>query len=79
MIAPSFDRRCAGSQRCRSDAIVRWRERARRDLHVDSTLVDSNDAHTAAWQDVWNEFEIRRDFAGIRRLIGMGGDKLLPW
>ena len=45
---------------------------------VDGTLVDSNDAHAAAWQEVLKEFGIARDFAAIRRLIGMGGDKLLP-
>jgi 2-haloalkanoic acid dehalogenase type II len=45
---------------------------------VDGTLVDSNDAHAAAWQDVLREFHFERDFAAIRRLIGMGGDKLLP-
>ena len=45
---------------------------------VDGTLVDSNDAHAAAWHDVLTEFGIERDFAAIRRLIGMGGDKLLP-
>jgi HAD superfamily hydrolase (TIGR01509 family) len=45
---------------------------------VDGTLVDSNDAHASAWQDVLMEFDIPRDFAAIRRLIGMGGDKLLP-
>jgi len=44
---------------------------------VDGTLVDSNDAHAAAWQDVLKEFGIDRDFPAIRRLIGMGGDKLL--
>lgn len=45
---------------------------------VDGTLVDSNDAHAAAWQDVLREFHFDRDFPAIRRLIGMGGDKLLP-
>ena len=45
---------------------------------VDGTLVDSNDAHAAAWQDVLKEFGFERDFGAIRRLIGMGGDKLLP-
>jgi HAD superfamily hydrolase (TIGR01549 family) len=45
---------------------------------VDGTLVDSNDAHAAAWQDVLREFHFVRSFADIRRLIGMGGDKLLP-
>jgi HAD superfamily hydrolase (TIGR01509 family) len=45
---------------------------------VDGTLVDSNDAHAAAWQDVLREFQIPRERGEIRRLIGMGGDKLLP-
>jgi HAD superfamily hydrolase (TIGR01509 family) len=45
---------------------------------VDGTLVDSNDAHASAWQDVLREFQFPRAFADIRRLIGMGGDKLLP-
>jgi HAD superfamily hydrolase (TIGR01549 family) len=45
---------------------------------VDGTLVDSNDAHAAAWRDVFREFGIERAFGDIRRLIGMGGDKLLP-
>jgi len=45
---------------------------------VDGTLVDSNDAHAAAWQDVLREFQFAPAFADIRRLIGMGGDKLLP-
>ena len=45
---------------------------------VDGTLVNSNDAHAAAWQDVLREHDITRDFTSIRRLIGMGGDKLLP-
>ena len=47
-------------------------------LDVDGTLLDSNDAHAAAWQDVLREYDMPRDFAAIRRLIGMGGDKLLP-
>jgi len=45
---------------------------------VDGTLVDSNDAHARAWQDVLKEYGIERAFTDIRRLIGMGGDKLLP-
>ena len=45
---------------------------------VDGTLVDSNDAHAAAWQEALAEFGIARDRAAVRRLIGMGGDKLLP-
>ena len=45
---------------------------------VDGTLVDSNDAHAAAWQEALAEFGIARARAAVRRLIGMGGDKLLP-
>jgi len=45
---------------------------------VDGTLVDSNDAHAGAWQETLKDFGIVRDRAAVRRLIGMGGDKLLP-
>jgi len=45
---------------------------------VDGTLVDSNDAHAAAWAETLKEFGITRHQAEVRRLIGMGGDKLLP-
>jgi len=47
-------------------------------LDIDGTLVDSNDAHALAWIDAL--VEARRDvtFDRVRRLIGKGGDKLLP-
>jgi HAD superfamily hydrolase (TIGR01549 family) len=45
---------------------------------VDGTLVDSNDAHAAAWSDALREFDLPREPAVIRPFIGMGGDKLLP-
>jgi HAD superfamily hydrolase (TIGR01509 family) len=45
---------------------------------VDGTLVDSNDAHAWSWIDALREAGIAADFAAVRRLIGMGGDKLLP-
>jgi HAD superfamily hydrolase (TIGR01549 family) len=45
---------------------------------VDGTLVDSNDAHARAWVETLQTFGIERDVAAARRLIGMGGDKLLP-
>lgn len=47
-------------------------------LDVDGTLVDSNDAHARAWVDVLAEHGIHVPFEEVRRLIGMGGDKLLP-
>ena len=47
-------------------------------LDVDGTLVDSNDAHAAAWVKAFSEAEITVDPAQVRRSIGMGGDKLMP-
>lgn len=46
-------------------------------LDVDGTLVLSNDAHAKAWQEAFEEYGHRVEFEKIRRLIGMGGDKLL--
>ena len=45
---------------------------------VDGTLVDSNDAHARAWVETLQTFGIERELIAARRLIGMGGDKLLP-
>jgi HAD superfamily hydrolase (TIGR01509 family) len=47
-------------------------------LDVDGTLVDSNDAHAGAWVKAFGEHGIDVEFAQVRRLIGMGGDKLMP-
>jgi HAD superfamily hydrolase (TIGR01509 family) len=47
-------------------------------LDVDGTLIDSNDAHAHAWIDVAREFGHDADHGAIRRMIGMGGDKLMP-
>jgi HAD superfamily hydrolase (TIGR01509 family) len=47
-------------------------------LDVDGTLVDSNDAHARAWVEALREHGYPADYDRIRRLIGMGGDKLLP-
>jgi HAD superfamily hydrolase (TIGR01509 family) len=47
-------------------------------LDIDGTLIDSNDAHAQAWVDVGREFGHEIDFHRVRRLIGMGGDKVLP-
>jgi HAD superfamily hydrolase (TIGR01509 family) len=44
---------------------------------VDGTLVDSNDAHAAAWVDTFKAFGRPVPFDAIRSRIGMGGDKLL--
>jgi HAD superfamily hydrolase (TIGR01509 family) len=47
-------------------------------LDVDGTLVDSNRAHAYAWIDALAESGFKADFTHVVRLIGMGGDKLLP-
>lgn len=47
-------------------------------LDIDGTLIDSNDAHALAWVDVGREFGRPIDYGHVRRLIGMGGDKVLP-
>lgn len=47
-------------------------------LDVDGTLVDSNDAHALAWQEALEAEGFAASFEQIRRLIGMGSDKLLP-
>ncbi len=47
-------------------------------LDVDGTLVDSNDAHARSWFEALAEHSIRVPLEQVRRLIGKGGDKLLP-
>jgi HAD superfamily hydrolase (TIGR01509 family) len=47
-------------------------------LDIDGTLIDSNDAHADAWVAVGREFGIEIPWEKARRLIGMGGDKVLP-
>lgn len=47
-------------------------------LDIDGTLVDSNDAHAAAWAEVLSEAGFDVSFDAVRPLIGMGGDQLLP-
>jgi phosphoglycolate phosphatase-like HAD superfamily hydrolase len=45
---------------------------------VDGTLVDSNEAHAAAWVRAFKDHGITVDPIEVRRCIGMGGDKLMP-
>jgi len=47
-------------------------------LDVDGTLLDSNDAHAEAWVRALRDSGRDTAFAHARRLIGMGGDKVLP-
>src|SRR5699024_4599364 len=47
-------------------------------LEVDGTLIDSNDAHAKAWVRALKEQGIDGPFEKVRKLIGKGGDKLMP-
>lgn len=47
-------------------------------LDVDGTLIDSNDAHATAWVQALEEHGVKVSFEKVRKLIGKGGDKLLP-
>ena len=47
-------------------------------LDIDGTLVDSNDAHARARVEALAEAGYDVPFERVRRLIGMGGDQLLP-
>lgn len=48
-------------------------------LDIDGTLILSNDAHARAFVDAAETLGHRGvEFAEVRRLIGMGGDKLIP-
>jgi HAD superfamily hydrolase (TIGR01509 family) len=47
-------------------------------LDVDGTLVDSNDVHARTWIEAFAEFGFQVPFDEVRRMIGMGGDKLVP-
>jgi HAD superfamily hydrolase (TIGR01509 family) len=47
-------------------------------LDIDGTLIDSNDAHARTWAETLAEFGYDVPFERVRRLIGMGGDHLLP-
>jgi beta-phosphoglucomutase-like phosphatase (HAD superfamily) len=45
---------------------------------IDGTLIDSNGAHAQSWTQALGEHGISADVESIRRLVGMGSDKLLP-
>lgn len=47
-------------------------------LDVDGTLLDSNGPHAHAWAEVLTAEGFPTDFATVRPLIGMGGDKIVP-
>ena len=45
---------------------------------IDGTLIDSVDAHAAAWQQAFAHFGKQISFADVRKQIGKGSDQLLP-
>jgi len=45
---------------------------------VDGTLIDSNDAHADSWTQALHEHGVDVSVEDIRRMIGMGSDKILP-
>ena len=47
-------------------------------LDVDGTLIDSNPAHARAWVEALTEFGYAATVDQMIRLIGMGGDKIIP-
>ena len=47
-------------------------------LDLDGTLVDSNDAHARAWLHAFADEGFHLSFEEVRRLIGMGGDQMVP-
>ncbi|HSP65089.1 MAG TPA: HAD family hydrolase [Candidatus Deferrimicrobium sp.] len=47
-------------------------------LDVDGTLVDNSYLHTLAWWEACREHGIAVKMATIHRLIGMGGDQMVP-
>jgi HAD superfamily hydrolase (TIGR01509 family) len=47
-------------------------------LDIDGTLLDSNDAHAAAFARAFAEHGFDIPFDHVRPLVGMGSDKLIP-
>ncbi len=45
---------------------------------VDGTLIDCNDAHAVSWTQALHEHGVDVSVEDIRRMIGMGSDKILP-
>ncbi|HEY9734682.1 MAG TPA: HAD family hydrolase, partial [Trichocoleus sp.] len=47
-------------------------------LDIDGTLVLSNDAHAQSWVEAFAAHGYDIDYAQVRPLMGMGGDKVIP-
>ncbi|MGP7795404.1 YhjD/YihY/BrkB family envelope integrity protein [Sphingomonas sp. CLY1604] len=66
-----------------ASALAAWLTRERPAVRtvlfdLDGTLVDSNDYHVAAWEQVFREADHPIDADTIRAQIGKGGDLLVP-
>lgn len=46
---------------------------------IDGTLIDSNDLHAEAWQRAFHQFGHEIPYRELRRQIGKGGDKYVPY
>jgi HAD superfamily hydrolase (TIGR01509 family) len=46
-------------------------------LDLDGTVVDSNDAHAHAWVETLARHGVEVAFERVRRMIGMGGDRIV--
>lgn len=46
-------------------------------LDIDGTLVDSNDAHANAWVETFGKHGHDVSYLRVRRMIGMGGDRVI--
>jgi phosphoglycolate phosphatase-like HAD superfamily hydrolase len=46
-------------------------------LDIDGTLVDSNDAHAESWVETFQKHGVEVAFPRVRRMIGMGGDRVV--
>src|SRR4051794_19468677 len=45
---------------------------------MDGTLIDSNDFHARAWQEILARYGHEVTFEQVRHQIGKGGDQLMP-
>jgi HAD superfamily hydrolase (TIGR01509 family) len=66
---PLWQRACTAKVMSRISTVI---------LDIDGTLLLSNDAHARAFVEAAAEMGIQAGFAEIRRLVGKGGDKLIP-
>ena len=47
-------------------------------IDIDGTLVLSNEAHARSWVETFEHFGRQAEFERVVKLMGMGGDKIIP-